>query len=110
MVTSGRPGKTLWKIFNLLAAKGKRKEQLITCEPNWGTGGVHQQVQRCWDSHGLSSERYLFIQSVVKQILHPESLLRAGEGAWLLLYLPRGQTLEKGVKECVCWREEGREG
>lgn len=52
MVTSERPEKTLWKIFNLLAAKEERKERLVSCGPNLGAGVVHQQVQRCWDGHG----------------------------------------------------------
>lgn len=76
-----------------------------------GYGGVHRQVQGRWDSHALSSERYLFIQSVVKQILRPGSHLGAGlRGLGCFFTFLGSQTLQKVVKECVCWREDGREG
>lgn len=32
------------------------------------------------------------------------------EGPWGLLYLPRGLTYREGVRECMCRREEVREG
>ena len=103
----GRPsGK--FSTCSQLRGKGKSSSSHVS---QTGVRGGAPAGQRCWDSHGLSSERYLFIQSVVKQILHPESRLRAGvRGLGCFFTFLGVRHWRRGSRNvCAGGRREGRD-
>lgn len=102
MVTSGCPEKTLWKMFNPLAAKGERKERLVTCRPNWGMVGCTGRSKGAGTAT-VSAQRGICSYSQWSKNPAPRVTSQGRfAGAWLLLYLPReSDTAEGGQGMCV---------